>query len=409
MERVSAVVVGGGVVGLACARALAARSSASYTVAVLEGATSLGAGASTRNSGVIHAGLYYGGTESLKGRLCTEGRRLLYDYARERGVPHNNCGKLVVATNTSEGVKLRSILASARKNGLGESECRLISSSEARALEPNVVCTEALWSATTGTIDAASLVSSFECDLVEESQGKVTVAVNCRVTSGRVLPADGRGRQARFALETSLGPIACDHLVNAAGMHAAQLVSTIEGLSPASIPPAHSYFAKGNYFRLARAHMNGRAFTRHVYPVPADGGLGVHATVDPSGAVRFGPDVEWLAPPSPAPGAGSKWAWARQHAPTSASLYSVDESRADAFYAAIRRFYPSLPDGALEPDYAGVRSKLSGPGQPAADFLLLSDPALPQCVSLFGVESPGLTSCLALGVLVAKTVLDSRF
>jgi len=400
MDRVGSVVVGGGVVGLACARALARRVG-SGSVYLLEGAGSLGSESSSRNSGVIHGGLYYP-QGSFKASLCVQGRRLLYDYCRERGVPHTMCGKLVVATTKQEGAKLRAILAAARMNGLSEDQVSLVSACEAKALEPDVECTEALHSRVTGAVCASSLISSLENDLHEL---RATIVVNCLVQGGAVTKGG-------FVLETSLGALACDRLINAAGLSAPQLLSRLKGFPQDAVPRA-TYFARGSYFRLrldASKIASGGRFQRHVYPLPTDGGLGVHATVDTAGIVRFGPDVEWLLPPPAAAAAtsSSPYAWRPDSRPTAKDLYAVDPARCQAFYSAIRQYWPNLPDDALEPDYAGVRAKLSGPGQPAADFCVLQDPRQPRCVSLLGIESPGLTSSLALGELVADRLLLPR-
>ncbi len=366
MDQVDCVVVGAGVVGLAVARALALSGR---EVLVLEAAEGIGTETSSRNSEVIHAGIYYP-KGSLMARACVAGKQKLYAYCAERALPHSNCGKLIVATNEAEAGQLASIQARAAANGVGD--LRLISADEARAMEPALACTAALISPSTGIIDSHSYMLSLQGDA--ENAGAMFV-FHAPVLSGRLLPEGGA--------ELSIGgaepmELRCDLLVNAAGLHAPALARTLAGMPEDKIPPA--FYAKGNYFTLS-----GRSpFSRLIYPVPVPGGLGTHLTIDLGGQAKFGPDVEWV-----------------DHID-----YEVDPTRGESFYAAIRRYWPSLPDGALQPGYSGIRPKIVGPGQPGQDFIIQAprDHGLKGLVNLFGIESPGLTASLALGEMVVEAL-----
>ena len=367
-EQVECVVLGAGVVGLAAARALALRGR---EVVVLEAGGAVGTGTSSRNSEVVHAGLHYP-EGSLKARFCVAGRRALYAYCAERGIPHARTGKLIVAATPDEAPALEAIRARAEAAGVGD--LTSIGGDEARRLEPHLACAAALLSPSTGIVDSHALMLSYRGDL--EAAGGA-VALNAPLLSGAVRPGG-------FALEVGGAEpmrLDCEVLVNAAGLHAPDLARRISGIPPASVPP--SYLCKGSYYAL-----QGRApFSRLIYPVPEPGGLGVHLTLDLGGQARFGPDVEWIE---------------RED-------YDVDPRRAAGFYAAIRRYWPGLPDGALMPGYAGIRPKISGPGEPAADFMVSGPTAhgVPGLVNLFGIESPGLTAALALGDYVAE-LADAR-
>jgi len=370
MERVDAVVIGAGVVGLAVGRALAQRG---METVVLEAANAIGTATSSRNSEVIHAGLYYP-TGSLKARLCVQGRERLYDYCATHGVAHRRCGKLVVATGEAQCAKLARIEAQAMANGV--TDVRRIGGDAARAMEPELVADDALWSPSTGIVDSHGLMLALQGDL--EAAGGA-LALLSPVLSARVGGAAHRlevGGETAMALQARL-------VVNAAGLWAAAVAQRLEGLAPAHVPRAH--FAKGNYYALA-----GRApFSRLIYPVPEAAGLGVHLTLDLAGQARFGPDVQWLDVSAP-----------------EQIDYRVDPRRADAFYAEIRRYWPALPDGALQPAYSGVRPKLGGAGSAAADFVVQGPAAhgIGGLVNLFGIESPGLTSCLAIADEVARAL-----
>ncbi|MBU2409769.1 MAG: NAD(P)/FAD-dependent oxidoreductase [Gammaproteobacteria bacterium] len=367
MEHVDCVVIGAGVVGLAVARALAL---AGREVIVLESEGAIGTGTSSRNSEVIHAGIYYA-MDSLKARLCVEGKRLLYDYAQERALPHRRCGKLIVATSVAQVAQLDGIAARARANGVDD--LQPLTREEARAMEPQLECRAALHSPSTGIIDSHALMLSLQGDL-EEAGG--IVAFKSQVKEAQC----GSGR---VALHTSDGTsLECGLVVNAAGLHAPRLARRFSGLPEEAVPP--SYYAKGNYFNLA-----GRApFSHLIYPVPEVAGLGVHLTLDLGGQAKFGPDVEWVDSPDE---------------------LAVDGTRGDAFYAEVRKYWPALPDHALIPGYAGIRPKISGPGEPAADFRIdgPAEHGVAGLVNLFGIESPGLTSSLAIGRYVVSQVSQS--
>ena len=362
IERVDSVVLGAGVVGLAVARALA---QAGHDVLVLESAGGIGTVTSSRNSEVVHAGIYYP-TGSLKARLCVAGRVALYAYCAGHGVPVRKLGKLIVASEPAETLRLQAIQAQAAANGV---ELELLPGDAARVLEPALRVDSALHSPETGIIDSHALMLAYQGDL--EAAGGVVVC-HAPVLSGAVVDDGIRldvGGEQPMQLE-------CRVLVNAVGLHAPDLARRIAGIPSQTIPTAH--LCKGSYYSL-----QGRApFTRLIYPVPEPGGLGVHLTLDLGGQARFGPDVEWVQQ----------------------EVYDVDLSRAAGFYAAIRRYWPGLPDEALVPGYAGIRPKISGPAEPAADFAVLgpSVHGVPGLVNLFGIESPGLTASLAIGALVLE-------
>ncbi len=358
MDLVEAVVIGAGVIGLAVARALALSG---HEVIVLERAYTIWFETSSRNSEVIHGGLYYP-QGSLKATGCVEGRERLYAYCREHGVLHARLGKLIVATEEAEIPGVGKIEAAAHANGVANLEW--LSASEARRLEPELNCVAALLSPSTGIIDSHALMLAYQGEA--EAAGAF-VAFRSPVLSGRLL-GNGGFELAVGGDEPTM--ISCRLLVNAAGLYAPALARAIAGVPPASIPPA--YFCRGVYFTLS-----GRTPFRHlIYPVPMLGGLGVHITLDLAGQARFGPDVEWI----------------------DSVDYAVDPRRGDAFYAAVRRYWPGLRDGALQPGYAGIRPKISGPDEPAADFVVQgrAEHGIPGLVNLYGIESPGLTASLPL-------------
>lgn len=356
------LVIGAGVVGLAVARAAARRG---HEVVVAEAESAIGTGISSRNSEVIHAGMYYP-TGSLRASHCVAGRRMLYEFCASHGVPHRKCGKLIVAGTAAETPKIEAIEAQGRINGVEGLE--LIGGNAARALEPELVCSSALLSPETGIIDGHAYMLALRGGL--EDAGGV-IAFNTPVT--------GATRQSgQWAVQfggSDGGTFEFDGIVNCAGLRAQSVARSIADYPEARIP--RLVLAKGNYFSYA-----GRpAFSRLIYPTPVSGGLGVHVTLDLAGRMRFGPDVEWIE---------------REH-------YDVDPNRAASFYDRIRTYWPALRDGALTPDYSGIRPKLTGPGEPAADFMI-DAPAqhrLPGLVQMFGIESPGLTSSLSLAEEVA--------
>ncbi len=364
MDRVECVVIGAGVVGLAVARALALQGR---EVMVLEAANAIGTGASSRNSEVIHAGIHYP-TGSLKARLCVRGSALLYGYCAERAIGHSRCGKLIVATHEAQRAQLHQIMGQASGNGVHD--LTLLGRDAARALEPQLECVAALHSPGTGILDSHALLLALQGDF-ERAGGIVvlnTPLARAEHARGAItlIAQDGTALQARV-------------VVNAAGSHAQALAAHFAGLASRFVPP--SYFAKGNYFTLP-----GRSpFGRLIYPVPEAAGLGVHLTIDLDGRARFGPDVQWVGSPDD---------------------LRVDPSRGDAFYAEVRKYWPALRDGVLQPGYAGIRPKTRGPGEPAGDFMI-QGPAthgVAGLVNLFGIESPGLTSSLAIGEHVGRLV-----
>jgi len=361
LDVLDCIVVGAGVVGLAVARALAV---AGREVLILESADAVGTATSSRNSEVIHAGLYYA-PDSLKARFCVPGRRALYAYCEARGVPHRRSGKLVVAASADETARLESIAQRARANGVDDLE--LVSATAAKAMEPALDCLAALHSPSTGIVDSHALMQAY---LADAEEAGATLALRSPVTGGRA----GSPHVTLRVGGAEPMEIGCRLLVNCAGLHALDLARSIEGFPAANLPEVR--FAKGNYFVLS-----GHApFSRLVYPVPIPGGLGVHLTLDLAGAARFGPDVEWVETID----------------------YAVDPHRADGFYAVIRRYWPALADGALLPGYSGIRAKASRGGADS-DFIIEGPSAhgVPGIINLFGIESPGLTSSLAIADHVA--------
>lgn len=355
---IDCVVIGAGVVGLAIARALA---QSGREVLVAEATEAIGTGTSSRNSEVIHAGIYYP-AGSLKARLCVRGKHLLYAYCAERGIPHKRLGKLIVATSAEQAAQLEGIAQRARANGVDD--LQFISGEDAMRLEPALRCTAALVSPSTGIVDSHALMLAYQGDA--ENSGAQCV-FHTPLVSGRVRPQGGFDLQ--FGGDDAMS-LSCNVLINSAGLQAPALARRIEGVPAASIPT--DYLCKGSYFTLS-----GRApFSRLIYPVPQHAGLGVHLTLDMGGQAKFGPDTEWVGTED----------------------YTIDPARAEVFYAAVRSYWPALPDDALAPGYTGIRPKISGPHEPAADFVIAGPAAhgVPGLVNLFGIESPGLTSSLAL-------------
>jgi L-2-hydroxyglutarate oxidase LhgO len=371
MDQVDAIVIGAGAVGLAVGRALA--QSGRETI-VAEAQTAIGQGVSSRNSEVIHAGLYYV-PGSLKARMCVRGKELLYASCASHGVGHRNCGKLVVANGDAEAAALRALQDRAIANGV---PVQWLEAHEAQALEPALRCTAALFSPSTGIVDSHGFMLALQGDL--ENAGGM-VALGSPVDSA-VLGQGGRPHIVRLADGSE---VAAPVVVNSASLHACALARRFEGLDPRFVP--REYFSKGNYYALS-----GRApFSHLIYPAPADAWLGVHLTLDLGGQAKFGPDQEWLDVQRP-----------------EEIDYTVDPRRADGFYAEVRRYWPGLADGALQPSYSGVRPKIHAPTEKAPDFRI-DGPRLhgvPGLVNLFGIESPGLTSALAIGEHVL-TLLES--
>ncbi len=363
MDKIECVVIGAGVIGLAIARRLA---QSGREVVVLEAAEGIGTVTSSRNSEVIHAGIYYR-SGSLMARMCVAGKQALYRYCREQGIPHSNCGKLIVATTPAETEKLQSIKAHAEANGV--TDLRTLTREDAQALEPALRCEAALFSPSTGIIDSHAYMLALRGNAEEAGAAFAfhTPLLAARSAPGRIeLEAGG---DAPMSLE-------CKILINAAGLGAPAVARNIDGMPVELIPPA--YLAKGNYFSCS-----GRApFSHLIYPVPEPGGLGVHLTLDLAGQARFGPDVEWV----------------------DSIDYSVDPARAERFYPAIRRYWPDLPDGALMPSYSGMRPKIVPPAVAVQDFLIQGprDHGIDGLINLFGIESPGLTSSLAIADYVGE-------
>ena len=361
MSDCDALVIGAGVVGLALARALARQGQ---SVIVLEKNEGIGMETSSRNSEVIHAGLYYP-TGSLKAQLCVEGKRMLYDFCTSYHVPHRRCGKLIVAVTDAEISAIDTIRQKGIANGVDD--LVWLSSEDACAMEPALFCVAALHSPSTGIIDSHAAMLALQGDF-EAHGGSIafrTGFVSAHVRDGSfVVRADG---------DVTL---TATRLINAGGLHASRAARAIEGLDTRFIPDTH--YAKGNYFSLTQR----APFTRLIYPAPHMHGLGVHLTLDMAGAAKFGPDVEWV----------------------DGLDYQVDPRRGDSFYAAIRTYWPELPDGALQASYSGIRPKICGPNDPAADFRIdgVTVHGVPNLVNLFGIESPGLTSSLAIADRVVK-------
>jgi L-2-hydroxyglutarate oxidase LhgO len=352
-ESIDCAVIGAGVVGLAVARALA---MAGRDVVVLEAEGLIGSGTSSRNSEVIHAGLYYP-EGSLKAQVCVDGRKWLYGYCAERGIHHRRCGKLIVATDEAQLPTLEKI----RKHALaaGVDDIVAIRANEAIAMEPELFCIAALHSPSTGIIDSHGLMLAYQGDAEDHS---AMIAFKSPVERGSV----GEGGILLEVGGAEPMRLKCNMVVNSAGLYAPALAHKLAGFPKDKIPRA--FFAKGNYYAL-----QGKApFSRLVYPMPHDGGLGVHITVDLGGQARFGPDVEWIETVG----------------------YDVDPSRCAGFYDAVRHYWPGIPDNSLVPDYAGIRPKIHGPGQAQPDFMVQgpADHGVPGLVNLFGIESPGLTS-----------------
>jgi len=364
MERVECIVIGAGVVGLALARHLAL---AGREVVLLEAEDRVGTGISSRNSEVIHAGIYYP-ANSLKARLCVAGNRALYAYCAARGVHHRRCGKLIVAADESQVEDLQKLRTRAEANGVAD--LQWLDAGETRRMEPQLRCAAALLSPSTGIVDSHGLMRALRMDA--EAAG-AAVVLKSPVIAGMDTP---EGLMVEVGGTEPMNLVA-GRVFNCAGLGALALARAFTGIRVEALPPLPRQFAKGSYFSLAGA----APFSRLVYPVPDGSHLGVHLTLDLAGQARFGPDVEWID---------------REN-------YDVDLRRADGFYAEVRKYWPGLPDGALQPAYAGIRPKLHGPGETAPDFLIQREDAhgVPGLVNLFGIESPGLTACLALAEEVA--------
>ncbi len=367
-ERIECAVIGAGVVGLAVARTMA---MAGREVIILEAADAIGTGASSRNSEVIHAGIYYP-AGSVKALTCVEGKHRLYEYCESHGVAHRKCQKLIVATDSDQLDTLEGIRRNAAENGV--TDLTWIERPALREMEPALRAAAALLSPSTGIIDSHGLMLAYQGDA--EDAGAV-IAFNTPVTGGTA--AAGGALRLETGGEQPM-TLACGMVVNCGGLHAPHIAARIDGLPAEHVPTA--YYAKGNYFTLG-----GKApFSRLIYPVPEQAGLGVHLTLDMGGQARFGPDVEWIDEID----------------------YEVDPRRGDVFYEAVRKYWPELEDGALQPGYSGIRPKIQAPGEPARDFVISGpeDHGVAGLVNMFGIESPGLTASLALADAVAGRLAD---
>jgi len=357
-ESVECTVIGAGVVGLAIARALALRG---IETILIEAESAIGTGTSSRNSEVIHAGIYYP-KGSLKARFCVEGRKLLYRYCAERGIEARNCGKLIVATDDTQVATLSGIVEKARANGVPD--LVVMGRAEALAMEPNLNCVAAVHSPSTGVVDSHGFMLGLQGDFEAAGgmlafESPVSHAVVCRHEGITLMVGGAEPMEIKSRV-----------VINSAGLHAQALARRFEGMPQQEVPP--TYYCKGNYYSLS-----GKSpFSRLIYPVPEAAGLGVHLTIDLGGQARFGPDVEWITNID----------------------YTVDPGRSDQFYAEIRKYWPALPDGALQPGYCGIRPKIQAPDEPARDFVIHGPEThgVAGLVNLYGIESPGLTSALAI-------------
>ncbi|EOY08779.1 FAD-dependent oxidoreductase family protein isoform 4 [Theobroma cacao] len=388
-EKAECVVIGAGIVGVAVARELSLKGK---EVLVLDSAPTFGTATSSRNSEVIHAGIYYP-SNSLKARFCVRGRNLLYQYCSQHGIPHKQIGKLIVATGASDIPKLNHLLNRGIQNGV--EGLRMLDASEAITMEPELQCVKALLSPSSGIVDTHSLMLS----LVAEAETKgTTFSYNTTVVGGHLeenqmaLHVSESKSLGNWDGSTPLQPdliLSPKFVVNSSGLSASALAKRFHGLNTATIPPA--YYARGSYFTLSNSTRLA-PFKHLIYPIPEEGGLGVHVTLDLDGQLKFGPDVEWI----------------RHIDDTSSFLnrfnYSVSADRVERFYPEIRKYYPNLKDGSLLPGYAGIRPKLSGPGQSACDFEGEIH-GVTGLVNLFGIESPGLTSSMAIAEYVAARLL----
>lgn len=364
---IECLIVGAGVVGLAIARALALQGK---EVLIVESESLFGSGVSSRNSEVIHAGLYYP-VNSLKAKLCLRGKALLYDYCESHHVAHQRLGKLLVATDESEATQLMTIKHNAEQCGVDD--LKVLSAAEAQALEPELHCELALLSPSTGIVDSHALMLSL---LGDAEQAGAQLVLN---TPLKRVEIKGPNHFECYFDDVEQSVISSAYLINASGLYATELAKNFVGLDQQSIPEAH-YYCKGSYF----SYSGKSPFQHLIYPMPNRAGLGVHLTLDLGGQIKFGPDVTWLDTES----------------------YDVDGELAKSFYKAVRRYWPALKNDTLQPAYAGIRPKLSGPSQTAADFVISSQSqhGVAGLLNLFGIESPGLTAALAIAEEVTQQI-----
>jgi len=366
-EKIDCAVIGAGVVGLAIARQLAI---AGRDVLIVEQEAAIGTVTSSRNSEVIHAGIYYA-KDSLKARLCVQGRKMLYAYLEERAIDHQQCGKLIVATDEQQIPELKTLDIKARANGVDD--LRYMSAEDAMNLEPELFCVAALFSPSTGIIDSHAYMLSL---LGDAENAGATLALQSTVTGGKITE---QGIALEINCEGETISLDCTTVINSAGLGAQNFATALHGMPLASIPPR--YLAKGTYFNLS-----GKAPFHHlIYPVPEEAGLGIHYTRDLGGQGRFGPDVQWVE----------------------SIDYNVAPERGDIFYDAVRNYWPHLQDGALNPAYSGIRPKVQSPGEGTADFLIQGPAAhgVPGLINLYGIESPGMTASLAIAEEVENRLI----
>lgn len=361
METVDVIVIGAGAIGLAAARALC---QAGRDVFIVEAEDGIGTATSSRNSGVIHAGIYYK-NGSAKADLCVRGRDLLYRYLRDRGIGHKKCGKMIVATCADDIGKLDAIQSHAKANGVND--LKMLSAVEAIEMEPNLSCHAAILSPSTGILDTQEYLNALLCDA--ENMGAILATRNT-ITGGEATPNG-------IILRINDESIRARTVINAAGLMAQKITASIAGIPVSTIPK--QYLAKGNYFSAAGL----KPFSRLIYPVPVPGGLGAHYTMNMAGENLFGPDVEWLD--------------------TDAYTYDVDAGRIDSFYEAVEKYWPDVRNRKLQPAYAGIRPKIAGSGMPDGDFIIQdkSIHGVDGLINLYGIESPGMTSSLAIAERIA--------
>lgn len=386
--HIQTAIIGAGVIGLSVARAL---SKKGHEILLLEQYNTIGSGISSRNSEVVHAGIYYE-KNTLKSKLCVEGKKMIYQYCKERDIPYNQCGKILVATDDEQrDVGLPQLVEVAKKNGVND--LKVLSKQDVKVLEPNISCTGGVLSPSTGIVDSHTFMTSILADA--EENGRTTLALKAKVNGGRII-LNSSGERGNIALDVDGSEISCDNVIVCAGLATDRIAASILSSCPTNtdnntprIPK--QYYAKGNYFKLENQKS---PFSRLVYPLPdPNGGLGVHATIDLSNSTRFGPDVEWL----------------KKEIPNDIDV-SVDPQRADSFYAAIRKYWPELKDGNLVPDYCGIRPKLIHPNVEnrthLKDFLIAEENyhGVEGLTVLLGIESPGLTSSLSIGNYVAEII-----
>lgn len=394
MERIHSVIIGGGAIGLSIARYLS--KFLQKECILLEKNMSCGMETSSRSSEVLHAGIYYP-LEMAKTKFCISGRLMLLDYLKENRIYYNLCGKLVVATSDAEITKLHNIFLNSQRNGLND--VKLLTAEEVKIIEPNVRCQAGLLSPYSGVFDTHGVIQSLIVD-VEESNS--TIATNCEFKSCNILKINGR---TLFQINTNRGQILADFLINAGGLLSPQIARQIPEIQISSIPIP--YYSKGNYFKLQGVSLQSMPFTRLIYPIPTEGGLGVHSTIDLQGAVKFGPDVQWIK--------SSKMSYNHDLKMNPNFSYEVNSLNKANFYSEISKYWPDILHKEIIEDYCGIRPKLCGPGKDvktntimssALDFQIhdMVNHGIPGLINIFGIESPGWTSSLSIGKFIAEKI-----